>query len=173
MSAAIMDELVRHKWHANAAYLAAVCGNETASQDEELRKLFHHILFSNRFWLFLAQGREFDREKESQIPDALDVLVDGYKETAALEVEWMSHLDDSEWNRQVATPRLPGQTFTVAEALMQTCLHSHGHRVQSAGRLRSLGGTPPRTELALWLKDKAEPEWPSSASRQDEPVGGS
>ena len=160
MSAAIIDELVRHKWHANAAYLAAICENQAARQDDELRKLFHHILFSNRFWLFLALGMEFNREKESQVPDALDGLIGGYKETAAREMEWLSGANDSEWNRQLVTPRLPGQTFTVDEALMQTCLHSHGHRVQSAGRLRSLGGTPPRTEFVLWLKDKPAPEWP-------------
>lgn len=157
-----MEDSVRHKWHANAAYLAAICEHQAARQDDELRKLFHHILFSNRFWLFLVLEREFDREMESHMPDALEGLVERYQETAALEMEWLSRADDSAWNRQVATPRLPGQTFTVAEALMQTCLHSHGHRVQSAGRLRSLGGTPPRTDFVVWLKDKPEPEWPHS-----------
>lgn len=160
MSAAIIEDLMRHKWHANAAYLAAVYGNEAARQDLELRKLFLHILFSNRFWLFLALGTEFDRDKETQLPDALDPVIERYKETAALEMEWLSRSNDSELNRQLVTPRLPGQTFTVAEVLMQTCLHTHGHRVQSAGRLRSLGGMPPRTDFVLWLKDKPAPEWP-------------
>lgn len=160
MSAAIIEDLMRHKWHANAAYLAAVYENEAARQDEELRKLFLHILFSNRFWLFLALGTEFDRDKETQLPDALDSVIERYKETAALEMEWLSRSNDSELNRELVTPRLPGQTFTVAEVLMQTCLHCHGHRAQSAGRLRSLGGMPPRTDFVLWLKDRPEPEWP-------------
>ena len=106
----IMEDLVRHKWHANAAYLAAAVSNEAARQDEELRRLFHHILVSNRFWLFLTLGREFDREKETQMPDALDPLIERYKETWALEREWLRGSNDSELNRRVATPRLPGQT---------------------------------------------------------------
>ena len=157
----MMEELIRHKWHANAAYLAAVCSNEAARQDEELRKLFHHILVSNRFWLFLTLGREFEREKETQMPDALDFLIEGYKRTWDLEMEWLPRSNDSELNRRVATPRLPGQTFTVAEVFMQTCLHSHAHRAQSAGRLRSFGITPPGTDFVLWVKDRPDPEWPS------------
>ena len=161
MSAAIVEDLVRHKWHANAAYLAAVGSNQAAGQDEELRKLFHHILVSNRFWLFLTLGREFDREIETKVPDALDPLIERYKETWALEMEWLLRSNDSELNRRVATPRLPGQTFTVAEVFMQTCLHSHGHRAQSASRLRSFGVTPPGTDFVLWVKDRPNPQWPS------------
>ena len=166
MPAAILEDLVRHKWHANAAYLAAVVSNEAARQDEELRRLFHHILVSNRFWLFLTLGREFDREKETQMPDTLDALIERYKETCALETEWLPRSNDSELNRRVATPRLPGQTFTVAEIFMQTCLHSHGHRVQSASRLRSFRVTPPATDFVLWIKDRPNPEWPAAASVQ-------
>lgn len=166
MSAAIVEELVRHKWHANAAYLAAIWGNEAAGQDEELRKLFLHILVSNRFWLFLTLGKEFEREKESEMPVALAPLIERYRETETLEMEWLSGSNDSELNRQLATPLLPGRTFTVAEVVMQACLHSHAHRVQSAARLRALGAAPPRTDFVVWLKDKAAPEWPSPAASQ-------
>lgn len=159
MSAALVEELVRHKWHANAAYLAVVYKNEAARQDEELRKLLHHILVSNRFWLFLTLGREFDRERESRIPDTLGPLLDSYEETATLEMDWLSRCEDDELNRPLATPRLPG-TFTVAQAIMQTCLHSHGHRAQAAIRLRSLGATPPPTDFILWGRDRPRPEWP-------------
>lgn len=161
MSAAILEELVRHKWHANAAYLVAVTSDRATRQDEELRKLFHHILVSNRFWLFLTLGRDFDREKETQAPNSLDPLIVSYEETSALEMEWLDGANDSELNRQVATPRLPGRKFTVAEVMMQTCLHSQGHRVQSASRLRSCGVTPPPTDFVLWVKDRPDPEWPS------------
>lgn len=157
-----MQDLVGHKWHANAAYLAAISSNDAAKQDEELRKLFLHILVANRFWLYLTLGREFDREKETQLPGALDPLIESYKETAALELEWVSRCDDSELNRQLVTPRFPGRTITVSEALLQTCLHSHGHRAQSATRLRSLGATPPASDFILWAMDRPRPEWPST-----------
>jgi len=163
MPSAIMQDMVRHKWHANAAYLAAISSNGAARQDEELRKLFLHILVANRFWLYLTLGREFDREKESRVPEALHALIESYQETASVELEWLSRCDDSELNRQLATPRFPGRVFTVSDVLLQACLHSHGHRVQSAARLRSLGGTPPATDIILWLLDRPSPAWPSAA----------
>jgi uncharacterized damage-inducible protein DinB len=160
MAGAIVEDLVRHKWYANAAYLAAVYGHEAARQDEELRKLFLHILVANRFWLFLTLGKVFDRESESRFPDSLEPLIENYKETAALEMEWLLRCDDAEWHRQLATPRLPGKRFTVSEAVMQICLHSYGHRSQSAIRLRSLGGTPPATDFILWVTERPGPAWP-------------
>jgi uncharacterized damage-inducible protein DinB len=164
MSAAMIEDLLRHKWHANAAYLSAVCENEAARQDEEVRKLLHHILTANRFWLFLVLGREFDRERETRVPDGLNSLAASYRETMALELEWVSRCNDAELHRQLVTPRFPGQIFTVEQVLMQVCLHSHGHRAQLAGKLRSLGGTPPATDFVLWIRERPEPEWPSSAN---------
>jgi|SRR4051812_1463450 len=161
MTAAIVEDLVRHKWYANAAYLAAVCQHESARQDEELRKLFLHILVANRFWLFLTLGRDFQRESESRFPDSLDPLIESYKETATLELAWLSRCDDAELNRQLVTAWLPGKSFTVSQAVMQICLHSHGHRSQSASRLRSLGATPPPTDYILWVRDRPSPDWPA------------
>ena len=160
MTLAIVEELVRHKWHANAAYLTAVSQSETAREDEKLRILLHHILVSNRFWLFLILGREFEREKEGRVPDALESLIQSYKETEAIEMDWLSRCNDLELARELETARLPGRRFTVAEAMMQTCLHSHGHRAQAPARLRDLGGTPPPTDFILWVKDRPEPKWP-------------
>jgi len=161
MITAIVEDLVRHKWYANAAYLAAVYGHESARQDEELRKMFLHILVANLFWLFLTLGREFERESESRFPDSLDPVIESYKETAALEIAWLSRCDDAELNRQLVTAWLRGKSFTVSQALMQVSLHSHGHRAQSASRLRSLGGTPPSTDYILWVTDRPSPDWPA------------
>jgi uncharacterized damage-inducible protein DinB len=159
MSAAILDELVRHKWYANAAYLAAISENEAARQDQELRKLFLHIIVANRFWVFLTLGREFDREKESRMPDSIEALIDIYTETDALEMEWLSRCNDTELARKLVTPHFPGKSFTVAQAFLQICMHGQGHRAQSAIRLRTLGGTPPPMDFILWAKDRPAPDW--------------
>jgi uncharacterized damage-inducible protein DinB len=45
---------------------------------------------------------------------------------------------------------------------MQICLHSHGHRAQSASRLRALGVTPPPTDYILWVMERPNPEWPAA-----------
>jgi uncharacterized damage-inducible protein DinB len=159
MSPAIIEELLLHKWYANAAYLGAISQSESARQDEELRTLFHHILIANRFWLFLTVEWEFDREKEARFPDAIEPLIESYKETETLEMMWLSQVNEVELARPLVTPRLPGSSFTVAQAFMQICLHSHGHRAQSANRLRSLGVTPPPTDFILWAKDRPAPDW--------------
>ena len=165
MPVAILEELVRHKWYANAAYLAAICQDEATRRDEELRKLFLHILVSNRFWLFLTLGREFDREKEARLPDAIEPLIDTYKETETLEMDWLDRCDEAELARPLVWPRLPRQSFTVSQVFLQICLHSHGHRAQSANRLRSLGGTPPPTDFILWVKDRPAPDWSFASGR--------
>src|SRR5215469_18114688 len=56
----MIRDLVQHKWHANAALLKAIRQHDKAAQDEELRKLLHHILLANRFWLMLSLGWQFD-----------------------------------------------------------------------------------------------------------------
>jgi uncharacterized damage-inducible protein DinB len=159
MSEAILPDLVRHKWYANAAYLGAVYRNEATRHDEELRTLFLHILVANRYWLLLTLGREFDRDKETLAPASIEALVNICKETEALEMGWLTRCDEHELARPLVTPHLPGSSFTVSQALMQVCLHSHGHRVQSAARLRSLGAAPPPTDFILWVKERPVPDW--------------
>ena len=48
---AMLQDLVHHKWYADARLLAAVQSNEAAANDQETRELLHHIMVSNRFWL--------------------------------------------------------------------------------------------------------------------------
>jgi len=66
---AMIADLVRHKWHANATLLSAITHHELAAQDEELRTLFHHILIANRYWLLLILQKEFARDEEARIPE--------------------------------------------------------------------------------------------------------
>jgi uncharacterized damage-inducible protein DinB len=159
---AMIHDLVRHKWYANATLLGAILTNQPAAQDEELRKLFHHILIANRYWLFLILQKEFARDEESRLPGTMDELIAKYKETEILELDWLSRYSESDMDRTVETPFLSGQSFSVAQAVMQVCMHSLGHRAQCATRLRSLGGTPPTTDFILWLKDRPAPAWPSN-----------
>jgi uncharacterized damage-inducible protein DinB len=134
----MLHDLLSHKAFANAALLKAIQDHEGAAHDEELHKLLHHITVANRYWLSLILERE--------IPESSDAI-----ETN--ELAWIANATDSDLARTVETPFLPGRSFSIPQALMQVCLHSHGHRVQCAARLRQLGGTPPATDFILWLKD--------------------
>jgi uncharacterized damage-inducible protein DinB len=157
----MLQDLVRHKWHANASLLRSIREHDAAARDEELRKLLHHTLITNRYWLMLSLQKEFDREKEGRLPDTLDALVANFRDTSITELDWLFQLPECDLLRQLRPAALPGHTYSVAEALIQVCLHSHGHRAQCATRLRTLGGTPPMTDFIAWAGDKPDPEWPT------------
>jgi uncharacterized damage-inducible protein DinB len=150
----LLKDLIRHKEYANSAFLRAVGQNEQAARDPELLRLLHHILIANRFWLHLFLGRPFVMEDEAKIPESLDGISARYAETSALELDWMARLNESDLSQTVQTSFMPGQEFSVAQGIMQVCLHSHGHRAQSAIRLKALGGTAPAMDFILRLKDR-------------------
>jgi uncharacterized damage-inducible protein DinB len=156
---AMLRDLIEHKGHANAALLKAIRQHEPASKDEELRKLLHHVLLANRFWFTLSIGREFELKKESQVPQSLETLATQYRETHEQELAWIFAIKEPDLERRLETPFIPGSSFSVAEGMMQVCMHSHGHRAQCATRLRLLGGTPPATDFILWLKEKPAADW--------------
>jgi uncharacterized damage-inducible protein DinB len=155
----MLRDLLRHKGYANAALLKAIRQHSVAAQDEELRKLLHHILLANRFWFMRSIGRDLDLQKESQVPALLEPLAALYRETHDQEMEWISGLKEADLEQKLETRFIAGQTFSVAQGMMQVIMHSQGHRAQCLTRLRSLGGTPPATDFVLWLKDRPEPEW--------------
>ena len=155
----MLQDLIHHKGYANASLLKAIRQHETAAQDLELRKLLHHIILANRFWLCLSLELPFVVEEESRVPDSLETITAQYRETHAQEAEWVAQVREPALGRLLETPFLPGGSYTVAQALMQVCLHSHGHRAQCATRLRLLGGTPPSMDFILWLKERPAPDW--------------
>jgi uncharacterized damage-inducible protein DinB len=156
-----LQDLVQHKWYANARLLAAVQQAPAAAEDQQVRDLLHHILLANRFWLKLSRGVPFSLEKESQGPESIDALVAQYKDTYTEEAAWVKQLTEAELERQLQASYFKGRTFSVEEGLVQICLHSHGHRAQVALRLRELGGTPPSLDYVIWLKDDRPPViWP-------------
>ena len=161
-----IDELIRHKWWANASLLHAIENHPAAAEDEELRRMLHHILFSNRFWLFTILGLPFVREDEMLIPANLAGVIDRLKVTEHLESEWLSKANKSDLERmlETRTSRL-GIDVSVRQAILQICMHTHGHRAQCTTRLRALGGIPPGTDFVLWIKDQSRCARVSPASK--------
>lgn len=156
---ALFHDLFRHQAYADASLLIAIQRHEPASQDQELRKLLHHILIAHRFWLHLCQGLPFSAEVENIIPSTLDEMMTRYKQTQTQERAWLEQLQESDLDRTVESPYFPGRKFAVSDALMQVSLHSQGHRSQCAARLRMLGGEPPALDYIFWLKDRPAPPW--------------
>jgi uncharacterized damage-inducible protein DinB len=157
-----IEDLLRHKWWANANLLLAIRQHPSAAEDEELRRMLHHILFSNRFWLLTILGHTFVREDEMQIPHNLTGIMERLNETEHLESEWLSKATESDLERilQTRSSRL-GVDVSVRQAILQICMHTQGHRPQCATRLRQLGGAPPGMDFALWVKDQTSSRQPS------------
>lgn len=155
----MLQNLIHHKGYANASLLKAIRQHEMAAQDPELRNLLHHIILANRFWLSLILGLPFAVEDESRIPESLEAVAAQYRETHAQEVEWASQAQEVDLARTLESPLIPARSCSVAEALMQVCLHSHGHRAQCAAILRLLGGAPPTLDFILWLQERPAPDW--------------
>ena len=155
----LLQDLVRHKAFANAQLLRAVREHTAAAQDEELRRLLHHVILANRFWLTLVLGLPFKHEEETRNPGSFEAIAEQYRETHTLELEWISGAQEADLARRLETPFIPGRTFSVAEALTQVCLHSHGHRAQCLMRLRLMGGVPPAMDFVLWLEKRPAADW--------------
>ena len=151
----MIRDLMAHKKHANTLMLSAIREHPEASRDPELLELLHHILVSNRFWTLTCLGLPFDGAQETIVPATLDALIENYDATQRQEKEWMTRATDAEIARAIDSPLIPGTQCTVAQALMQVCMHSQGHRSQCAKMLRRLGGTPPMTDFILWLAGRA------------------
>lgn len=150
----MIDQLIRHKWWANFKFLRTIEQYAAAAEDEELRKVFLHILVANRYWLLLTLGQPFVDEVEKRVPDSHGALIERFAATEELEMNWLSSVNPADLDRRLQPRALPEITLTVAQAMLQASLHSQGHRSQCATRLRALGGTPPPTDYVLWIRDR-------------------
>lgn len=150
----LMDQLIRHKWWANDNLLRSIEQHKTAAEDPELRRLLHHILVANRYWLLLTLGQPFIDEDEKRIPDSHAALTEQFRQTQQQELDWLSRATTSEFDKPLQPRALPEMTVTVAQAMTQAILHSQGHRSQCATRLRALGGIPTPMDFVLWIRDQ-------------------
>ena len=155
-----LRDLVAHKGFANAAMLAAIGSSRVAAADAELRQLLQHVLIANRFWLLTVLGLPFAHDEESRAADSFDDLVARYRSTQEQESAWIAGADEAELERRLSDGRIPGGSCSVAEAMLQVCLHTQGHRAQCATLLRRLGGVPPATDFIVWRTTRASPQWP-------------
>jgi uncharacterized damage-inducible protein DinB len=156
---AMLRDLVAHNGHANAAMLAAIRGNAAAAADVEILDLLHHVLVANRFWLVTVLGQPFDFPHESRPASSLDELILRYGATHEQQSHWVGAATQADLERTLEHPLVPGGRCSVAQAFMQVCMHSHGHRAQCAKLLRRHGAVPPQTDFITWLVERPAAEW--------------
>ena len=156
----LLRDLVAHKGYANAAFLSSVQASDDGARDPEVCELLHHVLVSNRFWTFAILGLSFNVEEEVRSSRTLPELVKGFRATQEMEAAWLEQATAADLGRIVEHALIPGRTRTVAQAVTQVCLHSHGHRAQGAKLLRRHGVTPPATDFILWVGSRDRAQWP-------------
>ena len=156
----MLRDLVLHKGYANSVLLSTAVQSSAARGDAEIAELLHHILVANRFWTLSVVGEEFRADEEMRSPRQLASLVDGFRSVQTLEEAWLARATEADVARQVAGPMVPGGCCTVAQAIMQVCLHSLGHRAQCAKLLSRHGIIPPTTDFILWLVERPAARWP-------------
>jgi len=154
----LLRDLIAHKGHANTALLTAVRQSAAAASDPELRELLHHILIANRFWLLTILGLPFVLEDQSCPAGSVDALIQQYQRTQEQEAGWLATVAEGDLGRVLEHPLIPGGQCSVSQALMQVCMHSHGHRAQCAKLFRTHGGVPPATDFILWLTTRRAPD---------------
>ena len=150
----MIRDLMAHKEQANTQMLTAIREHPEAARDREFLELLHHTLVSNRFWTLTCLGRTFDLAQETIVPATLQELIEGCDATQREEREWMMRATEADLAKTMDSPLIPGTRCSVAQALVQVCMHSQGHRAQCAKMLRRLGGTPPMTDFILWLANR-------------------
>ena len=154
-----LRDLIAHNGYANAAILSAIRQNDAATADAEVSELLHHILLANRFWVLSVLGLPFVFEEESRPSSSFDLLIKRYRQTHEQQSGWLATAAPVDIARELVSTVVPGGRCSVAQAFLQVCLHSHGHRAQCAKLLRRHGETPPGTDFILWLEHRPAPEW--------------
>ncbi|MGE3956924.1 MAG: 4a-hydroxytetrahydrobiopterin dehydratase [Vicinamibacterales bacterium] len=147
----LLRTLIAHKGDATDALLRQVLANAAATDDPEIRALLNHILVANRFWAALICGVPFDIKREVQADRAPAALPATFSAVLQQEGAWLEAASEAEVASQVAHPLIPGTSCSVAEAFMQVCLHTHGHRAQVMKMLRGHGITPEPHDFIVWL----------------------
>jgi uncharacterized damage-inducible protein DinB len=150
----MLRDLVAHKGYANAALLTTIRENPAAAVDPELWDLLHHMLVANRFWLLTVLGLPFVHEDEARPSASFDGLIHRYRGIQAQEEAWLEIATERDVERTLEDALIPSGQCSVAQAFMQVCLHSHGHRAQCAKLVRRHGGVPPQTDFILWLASR-------------------
>ena len=119
------------------------------------------MLIANRFWLLAVLEQPFDAEVEARPSDAFQQLIQRFREVHDEELTWSAGASDASLQRTLQNPFIPGGRCSVADGLLQVCLHSQGHRAQAAKILRRSGGTPPLTDYIVWRLERPPAAWPA------------
>jgi uncharacterized damage-inducible protein DinB len=150
----MLQSLWAHLTWADDQILKTVNEQEGAFAEDNIRKLLHHIINVERFFLTLFQARPIDMESGKQLPAGREEFERLYDAVHSDGAAYVARLNDGELARTIEFPVPAFKDFhpSIADALMQVILHSEHHRGQVALRLRAMGGKPPVLDYIVWVR---------------------
>lgn len=122
-------------------------------EQQEVIRIFSHILFAENVWLTRLQGLE-----SSHIPIWKDIDLDQCSQLVKLNEEniitYLLTISDDDLETIIKYKNSKGHDFqnTIREILTHVALHGHYHRGQINGRLRLLGFEPVMIDFIHYVR---------------------
>ncbi|KGR74992.1 DinB family protein [Ureibacillus manganicus] len=146
-----IQKMYEHLIWANKRILASL--HNIDEEQQEVIRLFSHILFSEIVWMARLQGID-----SSKLPIWADVNLDFCEQLVKKNEEnIISYLliatkDDLE--KTIIYKNSKGNEYqnTIREILTHVCLHGHYHRGQINTKLRSLGAEPEMLDFIHYIR---------------------
>jgi len=158
---ALLKDLLGHQAWADAMFFHA-WGKSAVRDDLDLRTRTGHLVDVQEAFLAILQGGVPALE-DRPLPDFEALKGRCWAGHAAFQ-SLIHSLDEAALARTIRVPWFPDPPclVTVAEALVQVCMHTQHHRAQNMTCLKALGAAPKNVDYIIWLwKQRPEPRWES------------
>jgi uncharacterized damage-inducible protein DinB len=146
-----IQKMFKHLHWANQRILETLQSIEEGN--EEVIRLFSHILFAEKVWI--ARLQEFDN---SQLPIWAEVDLNGCAELVLQNKESfttiLSNLANTDLDKSISYKNSTGKEFknSIRDILTHLALHGHYHRGQINSRLRSDGKEPVNIDFITFVR---------------------
>jgi uncharacterized damage-inducible protein DinB len=157
-----LRDLVRHMEWADATMWSAV-RTLRSTDDARLGQLLNHLHLTQRAFIDVWTGKEFDRSMfhERTVAEAEELARQCHRDAAA----FMATLDENTLDRVTNLPWAErfakgANPTTLGDTIVQITSHSTYHRGQANTRIRELGAEPPLVDYIAWLwLGRPAPRW--------------
>ena len=136
-----------------------VLSSETASKDENIKKLLLHYHVTQFAFYKVWTGQPFSLPRNEEFPDIKSV--EHYKNKSNIQlVEYFKGINNLKLDEELNIPwskyfsKIGGKApepSTLLDSILQVVMHSTYHRAQVNKRLRELEVEPPLVDYIVWL----------------------
>ena len=154
-----LKKIFRHMLWADREIWKAVLANDSAGQDEKIRKLLFHFHFTQHAFLKVWNEQQFEFLKDEDFSDINSVK--NFAENVSAELtEYLGKIDSVELDKEIDIPwskyfahnlGKPAEPVSLRDTILQVTMHTTYHRAQINSRLRELNINPPSVDYIVWL----------------------